>query len=80
MFGGISFESESESIEKFKQRVPKMSDEELITQGKMLRDLCNGRTLGYSIHPTAVTRLLRDRLLKKNARQSKTSNSKRRDS
>jgi hypothetical protein len=39
MFGGIDFELESGSIEKFKQRVPKMSDEELIREGRMLRDL-----------------------------------------
>jgi hypothetical protein len=39
MFSGIDFEPESGSIEKFKQRVPKMSDEELIREGRMLRDL-----------------------------------------
>ena len=43
MFKGISFESDSESIAKFRESAPKMSDEELIRQGKMLRDLCNDR-------------------------------------
>jgi hypothetical protein len=43
MFRGISFESDSESIEKFRETVRKMPDEELIRQGKMLRDLCNDR-------------------------------------
>jgi len=42
MFGGISFESESESLEKFRQSAPKMSDAELVREGKMLRDLCKG--------------------------------------
>jgi hypothetical protein len=43
MFRGISFESESESIEKFRETARKMPDEELIRQGKMLRDLCDDR-------------------------------------
>jgi len=42
MFRRISFESESESLEKFRRSAPKMSDEELIRQGRMLRDLCKG--------------------------------------
>ncbi|MFI5070331.1 MAG: hypothetical protein ACHP8A_05525 [Terriglobales bacterium] len=42
MFKGISFESESESIAKFRISALKMSDEELIREGKMLRDLCKG--------------------------------------
>jgi hypothetical protein len=39
MFGGISLESEP--IEKFRERVRRMSDEELIHQGNLVRGLCN---------------------------------------
>jgi hypothetical protein len=43
VFKGISFESESESIAKFRETAREMSDEELVRQGKMLHDLCNDR-------------------------------------
>jgi hypothetical protein len=39
MFRGISLESES--IEKFRERARRVSDEELIRQGKLVRGLCN---------------------------------------
>jgi hypothetical protein len=39
MFRGISLESEP--IEKFRERVRRMSDDELIRQGKLVRGLCN---------------------------------------
>jgi hypothetical protein len=42
MFRGIGFESESESIEKFRISARKMPNEQLIREGKMLRDLCKG--------------------------------------
>ena len=39
MFRGISLESES--IDKFRERVCRMTDEELIHLGKLTRGLCN---------------------------------------
>ena len=39
MFKGISLESEP--IETFRERVRRMSEEELIRQGKLVRGLCN---------------------------------------
>jgi hypothetical protein len=39
MFKGISFKPED--IEQFRERTRKMSDEELIRQGKLVRGLCN---------------------------------------
>ena len=41
MFGGISFESESASVENFRASLREMSDDELIGQSRILRGFCD---------------------------------------